>query len=117
MKKKIAGKVVSDKMDKTRVVEVVRSVRHPIYKKQYKVSKRFYAHDESNRTKIGDLVVIEEARPLSRLKRWIIVSAQVASALGGPLPDSAKTLNGKAIDSEPSLKKKQGLKAIQHRSR
>lgn len=74
MKKRITGVVVSDSMDKTRVIEVTRNVRHTLYKKRYKVSKRFYAHDQENKSKIGDQVVIEESRPLSRLKRWTIVS-------------------------------------------
>ena len=73
MKKQLTGSVVSDRMDKTRVVEIVRSVSHPLYKKRYRVSKRFYAHDAENATRVGDHVVIEETRALSRLKRWRII--------------------------------------------
>ena len=66
------GVVVSDKMQKTRVVEISRFKKHPRYLKYYKVSTRFKAHDESNEYKTGDKVVIEETRPLSREKRWTI---------------------------------------------
>ena len=67
------GVVVSDKGDKTLVVEVERTVRHPIYGKVMRRSKRFHAHDEQNTGKVGDLVRIMECRPLSRLKRWRLV--------------------------------------------
>ena len=73
-KRKLEGVVVSDKMQKTRVVEIARSKKHPKYLKYYKVSRRFKAHDEKNEYKVGDKVVIEEARPLSREKRWRIIS-------------------------------------------
>lgn len=73
IKRKLEGVVVSDKMQKTRVVLVERLKKHPKYLKYYKVSRRFKAHDEENRTKTGDKVTIEEARPLSRDKRWVIV--------------------------------------------
>ena len=67
------GLVVSDKMDKSIVVQIVRTVTHPIYKKVIKRSKKFIAHDEENACKIGDLVRIMECRPLSRHKRWRLV--------------------------------------------
>jgi small subunit ribosomal protein S17 len=73
-KRKLEGQVVSDKMDKTRVVAVNRLKRHPKYLKYYKVTQRFKAHDETNQYKTGDHVVIEEGRPLSKEKRWTIVS-------------------------------------------
>lgn len=69
-----AGFVVSDKMDKTVVVEITRRVKHPIYKKYIKRSKRFHVHDENNECRIGDQVRIKETRPLSRLKRWRLES-------------------------------------------
>lgn len=68
------GIVVSDKMDKTRVVEVKRLKLHPKYRKRYIVSKRYKAHDEKNQYKIGDKVLIAETRPLSREKRWRVVA-------------------------------------------
>jgi small subunit ribosomal protein S17 len=62
-------------MNKTRVVEV-RSVKvHPLYKKRFIVKKKYYAHDEANVTKAGDTVVIRESRPMSRLKRRVVVTA------------------------------------------
>jgi small subunit ribosomal protein S17 len=64
------GVVVSDKNDKTIVVNVERRVMHPIYKKFIRRSKRFHAHDPENRFKEGDIVRIRECRPLSALKRW-----------------------------------------------
>ena len=66
------GVVLSDKMQKTAVVEVSFSKKHPKYLKYYKVSNRFKAHNENNEYKTGDHVVISETRPLSKDKRWII---------------------------------------------
>ncbi len=73
-KRRISGEVVSDKMQKTRVVSVSRLKKHPKYLKYYHVTQRFKAHDENNEYKTGDKVVIEEMRPMSRDKRWKIVS-------------------------------------------
>lgn len=74
--RKVVGVVVSDKMDKTIVVETVRLKTHPKYRKQYKVSKRYKAHDEKNQFKEGDKVVIVETRPLSKDKKWIALEAK-----------------------------------------
>lgn len=68
-----SGRVVSDRMDKTVVVAVESYRPHPIYKKQVRRVKRFKAHDEDNACKQGDVVRIEETRPLSRDKRWRVV--------------------------------------------
>ncbi|MBI2033549.1 MAG: 30S ribosomal protein S17 [Candidatus Liptonbacteria bacterium] len=73
-KRRIAGLVTSDKMVKTRVVTVSRMKKHPKYLRYFKVSQNFKAHDENNEYKTGDKVVIEETRPLSKEKRWKIVS-------------------------------------------
>ncbi len=70
LRKLKTGKVVSDKMDKTVVVEVVDSVKHPLYKKIIRSTTKFKAHDENNECKIGDTVEITETRPLSKDKRW-----------------------------------------------
>lgn len=67
------GKVVSDKMNKTIVVAVETSVRHPLYKKTVNVTKKYKAHDEENTAKTGDTVEIMETRPLSREKSWRLV--------------------------------------------
>ncbi|MBK3332383.1 30S ribosomal protein S17 [Persephonella atlantica] len=72
-RKEFVGKVVSDKMDKTVVVAVERQFPHPLYGKRIKRTKKFYAHDEENRCKVGDVVRIRESRPLSKLKRWVVV--------------------------------------------
>lgn len=64
------GTVVSDKMDKTVVVNVTRTTRHPIYGKIIRKSKKFKAHDQDNQCRVGDKVLIMETRPLSRDKRW-----------------------------------------------
>lgn len=74
MRKVKVGKVVSDKMDKTMVVAVEDSVKHPLYKKIVKRTKRLKAHDEKNECKIGDRVEIMETRPLSKDKRWRLVN-------------------------------------------
>lgn len=73
MKKTKVGVVVSDKMKKTVVVEFQRFVKHPLYKKYIRKKTRVYAHDENNACKIGDKVLIEETRPLSKLKRWRVL--------------------------------------------
>ena len=67
------GRVVSDKMDKTRVVVVESLKKHRIYKRTFKQTKRFHVHDEENRSHLGDLIRIEESRPMSKLKRWRLV--------------------------------------------
>jgi small subunit ribosomal protein S17 len=72
-RKQKVGRVVSDKMDKTVVVAVDYRKPHPIYRKTVRQTNKFYAHDENNTCKIGDVVRIEETRPLSKLKRWRIV--------------------------------------------
>lgn len=67
------GVVVSNKMDKTIVVAVERQVMHPLYKRYYKRTKKYMAHDERNECSIGDIVRIIESRPLSRRKRWMLL--------------------------------------------
>jgi small subunit ribosomal protein S17 len=67
------GIVVSDKMDKTIVVIVHTYKMHPKYKKRYRISKKFYAHDPEKKFKIGEEVTIYETRPLSKLKRWTVL--------------------------------------------
>jgi len=69
-KRKLTGRVTSDKMDKTVVVEVVRYARHPVYRKYVRTRAKYKAHDEMNECKTGDRVEIVEHRPLSREKRW-----------------------------------------------
>ena len=64
------GRVVSDKMDKTVVVAIEKKVMHPVYKKYVRSRKKYKAHDENNECRVGDEVLIEETRPLSKDKRW-----------------------------------------------
>lgn len=73
-RKKLTGKVVSDKMDKTVVVNVNRYVSHKKYGKFYKIDKHYKAHDEANAYKVGDTVIIEECRPMSKDKNFIVIS-------------------------------------------
>lgn len=71
-RRKLVGRVKSDKCDKTVVVEVVRNARDPKYKKYVRARERYKAHDEKNEFKVGDRVEIQEHRPISREKRWIV---------------------------------------------
>lgn len=70
MRKRRVGIVVSDKMDKTVVVVVADSIRHPLYQKIVRRTRKFHAHDENNDAKLGDRVEIVETRPISKLKHW-----------------------------------------------
>ena len=69
----MVGRVVSDKMDKTITVEVLRRVLHPRYRKYVTRRKNYKAHDETNTASINDTVIIEESRPLSKSKRWVLI--------------------------------------------
>ena len=84
----LVGIVVSDKMDKTVVVRVQRLAKHPVFKKYIRHSKRYHAHDGENACRKGDKVLIEQTRPLSKLKRWrvkeVMTSASAASAESHP---------------------------------
>ncbi len=76
-----SGQVVSDKMDKTRVVSVERVTRHPLYGKTIRQSKKYKFHDEGNESRVGDIVKIVESRPLSKDKRWRLVEIVQRSKL------------------------------------
>ena len=73
MSRVLKGTVVSDKMQKTAVVEILRLKKHPKYKKYYKVSKRFKAHNLENKYKTGEKVLIQETKPMSKEKKWQII--------------------------------------------
>lgn len=73
MKRKLKGTIVSDKMNKTRIIAIERMKKHPKYQKYYKITARFKAHDENNEYKVGDQIIIEETKPLSKDKRWKII--------------------------------------------
>ena len=72
-KRVLQGVVVSDKQDKTVVVKVERRSTHPVMKKTVRKTKNYHAHDENNTAKVGDTVFIEETKPLSKLKTWVLV--------------------------------------------
>lgn len=73
IRRKIKGVVASDKMDKTVVVRVDRYVKHPKYGKYYTITKRYKAHDENNDYKVGDIVIIEESKPISKDKSFVVI--------------------------------------------
>ncbi len=72
-RKVLTGTIVSDKMDKTVVVRVERTHRHPLYGKVVRTHKKYHAHDEENACNEGDMVRIREARPMSKRKRWVVI--------------------------------------------
>jgi len=74
-KRLLQGEVVSDKTDKTVTVRVERRFTHPLYKKTVRRTKNYHAHDRENRFKVGDIVSIEETRPISKMKSWIVLGA------------------------------------------
>ena len=87
-RKELVGKVLSDRMQKTIIVEAQRRVAHTTYQKVVMRKKKFYAHDEQEKAGPGDVVRIRETRPLSKMKRWTLVevvrAAKSAEAAGGP---------------------------------
>ena len=78
-KRVMQGTVVSDKNEKTVVVKVERRFTHPVMKKTVRMSKKYKAHDENNDHKVGDVVFIQETAPISRDKRWVVISAEQAN--------------------------------------
>jgi small subunit ribosomal protein S17 len=86
-RKELIGHVVSNRMNKTIVVQVVRRKSHPLYSRVISKAKKFYAHDEKNEAHIGDVVRLEETRPLSKLKRWRLKEVVRKTAL---VPEVAK---------------------------
>jgi small subunit ribosomal protein S17 len=87
-RKTVVGNVVSTKMQKTIVVEVERRKAHPLYRRVVRMTRKFYAHDEENTARVGDVVRLEETRPLSKLKRWklqeVIRRAALVADTGTP---------------------------------
>jgi small subunit ribosomal protein S17 len=81
-KRTLHGVVVSDKQDKTIIVKVERRYTHAMLKKTVRSSKKYYAHDEKNEFSVGDLVWIEERRPLSKLKRWEVIQGEKKKKVG-----------------------------------
>ena len=75
-KKQLVGEVLESSMDKTAVIKVERRFPHPIYKKYITKSKKYYAHDPEGKCNIGDIVRILESKPISKLKRWVVVNIE-----------------------------------------
>ena len=90
-RKSVVGRVLSDKMDKTIVVQVERIVRDPRFGKFLKKYSKCYAHDEKREAKLGDRVKIAETRPLSKSKRWRLVAILEKGAVEAPLPPAPGT--------------------------
>ena len=87
----LTGRVTSDKMDKTVTVLVDRRIMHPLYKKFIRRSKNYAAHDEQNSCKVGDVVRIEECRPISKRKTWLVVERNGQPLAAGSPEASAST--------------------------
>ena len=101
-KRILTGRVKSDKMDKTRVVQIARLVRHPKYGKIYRDRTTCYVHDENNESKEGDTVQIIEAAPLSKKKRWALVSVvEKSNEVDVTAMKAARKLRESAGDEEP----------------
>ena len=115
-KRVLTGTVVSDKGDKTVVVRVERRVKHPLYGKIIKLSKKYHAHDEANAIAVGEQVRIQECAPISKLKSWTVLDR-----IGGPVtpvieanldvPESEPSKPAKAPKAEKEDKAEKGQKA------
>ena len=90
-KRVLTGIIVSDKTDKTVVVNVERRVKHPLYGKIIKRSKKYHAHDEGNEFKQGETVRIEETKPISKLKRWLVISGEKRARTEAPIKSESET--------------------------
>jgi small subunit ribosomal protein S17 len=100
-KRTLQGVVVSDKQDKTVVVRVERRFAHPVMGKVVRRSNKFHAHDEKNEFSVGDLVWIEEHKPISKLKRWAVIRGEKRSKSETPLE----------VESEKRASRKRGPKS------
>jgi small subunit ribosomal protein S17 len=100
-KRTLQGVVVSDKQDKTVIVRVERRFAHPVMGKVVRRSNKFHAHDEKNEFSVGDLVWIEEHKPISKLKRWAVIRGEKRARTEGPIE----------VETERRTSKKRGAKA------
>ena len=94
-KRNLQGVVVSDKQDKTVVVRVERRYTHPVMKKTVRRTKKYYAHDEKNEYSVGDIVWIEEHKPISKLKHWIVTEGQKMAKSEAPIGGAEKRVSVK----------------------
>jgi small subunit ribosomal protein S17 len=99
-KRTLQGVVVSDKQDKTVVVRVERRFTHPVMKKTVRRSNKFHAHDEKNEFSVGDVVWIEEHKPISKLKRWIVTQGEKRAKIDAPVDDTGKRASKKKGKAE-----------------
>ena len=104
-KRVLTGTVVSDKADKTVVVRVERRVKHPLYGKIIKLSKKYHAHDESNAFKAGEQVRIEECAPISKLKTWTVLDKIGGAKAVAVEIDEPEALNPQSEPSKPAEEK------------
>ena len=101
-KRVLTGTVVSDKGDKTVVVRVERRVKHPLYGKIIKLSKKYHAHDAANEFHVGEIVRIEECAPVSKLKTWKVVDRLGTAKVGSVEIDEPEILAAPEAAAEPS---------------
>jgi small subunit ribosomal protein S17 len=101
-KRVLTGTVVSDKADKTVVVRVERRVKHPLYGKIIKLSKKYHAHDAANEFHIGEIVRIEECAPMSKLKTWTVVDRLGVAKVGTVEIDEPEVVAAPEAPAEPS---------------
>jgi len=97
------GVVISNKMDKTAVVKVDRIKEHPVYKKRFRVSKKYKIHDPKNEAQIGDKVSFREVRPLSKDKRWLLVSREANKDLVGDVMEDDNELVKEINQDKPEV--------------
>ena len=101
-KRVLTGTVVSDKADKTVVVRVERRVKHPLYGKIIKRSKKYHAHDAANEFHVGEIVRIEECSPISKLKTWTVVDRIGAAKMGSVEIAEPEALSSEAAPAKPA---------------
>jgi small subunit ribosomal protein S17 len=106
-KRVLTGTVVSDKADKTVVVRVERRVKHPLYGKIIKLSKKYHAHDAANEFHVGEIVRIEECAPISKLKTWTVVDRIGTAKIGAVEIDEPEAIAPEAKPSEPAEEAKE----------
>ncbi|MEE4350561.1 MAG: 30S ribosomal protein S17 [Pacificimonas sp.] len=110
-KRIMAGPVVSDKPDKTVTVLIERKVKHPLYSKIIRRSKKYHAHDENNEFAVGDVVRIEECAPMSKTKTWKVIGKAGKDASVAAMPSDAEEVNISDLapkDETPAAEKTEG---------
>ena len=106
-KRVLTGTVVSDKADKTVVVRVERRVKHPLYGKIIKLSKKYHAHDAANEFHVGEIVRIEECAPISKSKTWTVLDRIGTAKIGAVEIDEPEAIAPEAQPSEPAAEAKE----------